>query len=177
MSYVLVGVAVFSAFTAYQSGQAQAQSSRNQQRIAEANAEQSRLNELDAMNRGANAAGEKRIEARQLLARQRALASGISPDTGTMADIQGETTTYGELDALKIVNNAQREARGFEVEQSNYLMSAQAAGMSAQNAQTGSYLGAGASLLSGASQAAAYNARVSNPSGTNPFGRTKYSWE
>jgi hypothetical protein len=78
------------------------------------NAEMQRRGALDAEQRGALEAADKRQQTRQLIARQHAAqaANGFNTSTGTPLDIMSETAGMGELDALRIQNNAARQASG-----------------------------------------------------------------
>lgn len=142
-----------SAYSMYSSGQAAKKQGEYQAKVAESNAEASRLAGLDAQNRGAQEAADKRQETMRLAARQRAMASGVDPDSGTMEAMQDETQTLGNLDALKVFNNAQREAYGLNIERQNYLSQAAGARMAGADAARAGTIGAASSLLSGASQA------------------------
>jgi len=158
VAYVAVATAVIgtamSGYAMYSQGQAAKKQGEYQAKVAEANAEATRLAGLDAQNRGAQEAADKREDARRLSARQRVMASGIDPDSGTMDLMQDETTTLGNLDALKVFNNAQREAYGLNVERNNYLAQASGSRMAGADAARAGTIGAAGSLLSGASQTA-----------------------
>lgn len=75
----------------------------------------------DALNRGRVAEDNKRMQVAQAKAMQRAQfgASGVDVNLGSASDIQADTAMIGELDALTIRNNAEREAYGFRVGASN----------------------------------------------------------
>jgi hypothetical protein len=79
-----------------------------------------------------------------LIGTQRAGFAGQNVDVGqgSPTDVQGDAAYLGELDALKIRNNAAREAWGYRVQ-------AQNARMGGQNAQTASQYGAAATLIGG----------------------------
>lgn len=70
----------------------------------------------DARARGSYAAGQLRSQATQLAARQRvAFAnSGVDVTQGTPAQVMSATGTLGELDAQTALNNAAREAWGYD---------------------------------------------------------------
>lgn len=103
---------------------------------------------IQAENVGAQQAAEQKDKARRLAATQTAMgaAGGLETTSGTMGDIISETTKYGELDALRITNNAARQAWGYQ---------AQAASEQAQGSQmqTAGYMQAGSSILGGLSNA------------------------
>lgn len=68
-----------------------------------------------------------RENARKANARARAVAgsTGLLADTGTNLDIQGQNSATGELNALTVYNNAQREAYGHDVATTDFLAEAQ----------------------------------------------------
>ncbi|WP_313112568.1 hypothetical protein [Pseudescherichia sp.] len=107
----------------------QYQSGRQAAAVASANAESAQAQAQDSINRGNAAADEARRRNRQALGTQiaTAAANGADISTGSALDIFGDTAQFGELDALTTVNNAQREAYGFEVQASNYKNKATAA--------------------------------------------------
>lgn len=69
---------------------------------------------VDALRRGALAAGLQRMKGSQVVARQRVgyAASGVDSTVGTPADVASGTEAFNEFDALTIENNAAREALG-----------------------------------------------------------------
>jgi hypothetical protein len=71
-------------------------------------------NALAAQQQGAVAASEHRQKVRQMIAAQNAAYSsaGVDSSTGSAAQVQTDTAGFGELDALRILNNAQNAAAG-----------------------------------------------------------------
>lgn len=141
-----------------QNAQAQAASAaqaqaRYQAQVAEQNRELARRQEADALQRGQVAEENRRRLTAQQIGQQRAgLAAQGTDFTGTETDILGDTAAAGELDARTVRANAAREAYGYQVQGMGY---ANEAGLqytrAANSTYTPNYLGAGASLLSGAS--------------------------
>lgn len=113
------------AYTQYQQG-------KYASKVAEANADIATAQANDAINRGNAEAEQRRRETRQRLGTQAATmgATGADLSTGNALDIFGDTAQFGTLDALTTVNNAQREAYGYQVQG----MNAQAQGAAAQSA-------------------------------------------
>ncbi|WAH51950.1 hypothetical protein LMA04_17920 [Pseudescherichia vulneris] len=142
----------------------QYQSGRQAAAVASANAESAQAQAQDSINRGNAAADEARRRNRQAIGTQiaTAAANGADISTGSALDIFGDTAQFGELDALTTVNNAQREAYGFEVQASNYKNQAAAA------KQQGS-VGAASTLLTTPLQA--YGAYKMAGGDWNPFGQ------
>jgi hypothetical protein len=120
-----------------------AQLSRQRQQLADQQAQ-------DALQRGQVAEQKQRdLTAQRIGTQTAALAAQGTDLEGSPTDILGDTARAGEQDALTIRNNAAREAWGYET---------QAAGSGADAAlresYEPSYLGAGTSLLMGASSLA-----------------------
>ncbi|WP_089637347.1 virion core protein, T7 gp14 family [Escherichia coli] len=113
------------AYTQYQQG-------KYASKVAEANADIATAQANDAINRGNAEAEQRRRETRQRLGTQAATmgATGADLSTGNALDIFGDTAQFGALDALTTVNNAQREAYGYQVQG----MNARAQGAAAQSA-------------------------------------------
>lgn len=157
-----VASAAMGAFGAIQQGQAaknaaeyQAAVDRNNQQVAEWQAK-------DAVDRGAEAERQHRIKVAGVLGSQKAAmaANGLDLSSGSPLDILGDTAMYGELDALTIRSNAEREAYGYRVRSQDFASSAQLAQMRGSSAATAGMIGAGATLLTGAGQAASTWAKL-----------------
>ena len=118
---------------------------RNNQIIADRQAE-------DALKRGQVAEEEQRRRTRAMAGTQRAAlaASGIQLDQGSPVDILSDTAQFGELDALTIRNNAEREAYGYRVQGMNFGAEAGLQQSRAGSAMSSALIGAGGTLLSGA---------------------------
>ena len=145
MAYVALAVAVVGAGT---SAYGQYAAGENATEVADYKDGVEKNAAIDAQNRGTVAAAEHRDKVKRMIGTQRAsmAASGVASDTGTGLDLLAETAGMGELDALRILNNSQREAEGLNSQAQLTTMQ----GKFSKNAGT---LSAGASLLSGASNA------------------------
>lgn len=132
-----IGGTVFSAYNQYQTGKAQNNMAKVQARMSE---DQAR----DAIDRGAVAEAEHRRKVSQFKGQQRSVlaASGVELDSGSASDLQADTAMLGELDALTIRNNAEREAYGYR----SNAASSRFEGAQAQRAGT---MSAGGTLLGG----------------------------
>lgn len=97
--------------------------------VANQNAETATAQANDAINRGNAAAEQRRVQMRQELGTQTATmgASGADLTSGTALDIAGDTAQFGSLDSLTTLNNAQREAYGYQVQSSNFYNEAASA--------------------------------------------------
>lgn len=98
-------------YSAYASGE-------NAKEVADYNAEMDRRAADDALQRGSIDAAEHRQKVRQMISQQNANMStaGVDTSTGTPLEVMSETAGMGELDALRIVNNAQRQAAGLKAQ-------------------------------------------------------------
>lgn len=110
----------------------------------------------DATDRGGIKERQHRLKVSQLKGRQMAVmaANGIDVTDGSALDILGDTAFLGELDALTIKSNAEREAYDYKVQGSNYQAQSQLNTMAGQNAYTAGNYNAMSSLLSGAGSVA-----------------------
>lgn len=122
--------------------------------LADTNAAIAGLQADDAMARGREAASKARSDTRQLLGTERtaAAASGVDATVGSAADVLRDTKYLGALDEQTIMNNARREAWGFEVEAMNATASGRLTRRAGRNARAAGNIGAANSLLTGAAQ-------------------------
>lgn len=123
-----------------------AQVARNNSIIAERRA-------ADARERGKIEEARQKERTRQLIGRQRAAAAaqGVVVDEGSALDITSDTAGLGELDALTIRNNAEREALGFSAQASNFRTQSQVFNSSADQIRSSTFLSTAGTLLDGAS--------------------------
>jgi len=126
-----LALSAVSAVTSFMGGRAAAKSAKSQ---GEYQAAVARNNQVlaeraatDARKRGDAAAKSARQDTEKLKGRQRAVlaANGVVVDRDSALDITGETSEIGELDALTIRNNAEREAVGLEQQGQNFGSEAQ----------------------------------------------------
>lgn len=174
---VAVGVAMvaMAAMQAY----SQNQQSKYQSAVADQNAEIAERQSQDAVNRGNAQADEVRRRNRQAAGTQAATmgATGADLSSGNALDIFGDTAQFGQLDALTTVNNAQREAYGFQVQGMNAQAEARAARANGRSAVAMTLMSAplkayGAYQMAGGtwnpftqSQAAPISSAVGTPTG------------
>lgn len=99
---------VMDAYGQYQAGQAN-------QKIAQRNAQISRMQAADAAFRGGEAEGRQRLATSMRMGEQTAqmATAGIDVGAGSALDVIGDTATFGEQDALTIRADAEREAWGY----------------------------------------------------------------
>lgn len=113
LAYVAVAASVIATGISTYSAIQQGQAAKN---AADYNAAVQRKAAAMETQRGATEAAEHRQKVKQMISRQNAAfgASGVEGSTGSAADVMTETAGMGELDALRIVNNSQRQAWGLE---------------------------------------------------------------
>ena len=142
----IAGTALSAAGTVQQ-GQAQAANARYQAQISANNAALAQFYADDAIARGAEEADLQSERARAIAGQQTAAlaASGIDVQSGTALGVLGDTAEAAEIDRLTIRDNAAREAYRYQVDAAN----AQAQAAASSSVQTGSFLSAGGSLLTG----------------------------
>lgn len=128
----------------------QAQVAVNNQKIAEVKAQ-------DAINRGQLEERKHRVQIAQLMGTQRATsaASGVLVDEGSALDIVSDTAAIGELEALTIRSNAEREALGFRQQAAAFGGDAAFLGNSADALASNAALAGFSSILTTAAPVAA----------------------
>lgn len=124
-----------------------------QAQVARQNEELMRRQAVDAIQRGQVAEDNRRRLTGQQIGQQTAALAGQGTDLeGSPIEVLGDTAAAGELDAQTIRANAAREAYGYQVQGLGYNSQAILESTRAANSTyTPNYLGAGASLLAGAS--------------------------
>ena len=159
---ISAGFAVFAlAGTALQI-RAQQQLAQSQQRQAAFQAQVARNNAIlsqraadDARKRGRIEETQRRQLTRQQIGQQevRLAGSGQVIGQGSALDITVDTAGVGELDALTIRNNAEREALGFEIQGVNFAAGAGALDARGRSAITAGRTAAFGTLLTGVARA------------------------
>lgn len=119
---------------------------RNQQIIAQRNAE-------DAKRRGVLAEEQQRLKTGQIIGSQRAAlaAQGADINSGSPLDIQTDTARAGELDALTIRSNTAREVYNYQAQAAGAGAQASLLDMQASNATAALPYTIGSTLLGSAS--------------------------
>lgn len=154
---VSIGLAIMGAVSSLQQGAAASAAAQSDADIAGQNAILAQRKADDTRVRGKQEARAKQLETLQLLGLQRAAAAsaGVSVTTAdsSITKLTEDTAQFGKLDELRIVNNAEREALGFEGKASIFLSKKDAAKQASKNATTAGFIGAGTSLLGSANTA------------------------
>lgn len=137
-----------------------------QSQVARQNQDLMARQSADALQRGQMAEENRRRLMQQQLGQQTARLAAHGTDLeGSPLDILGDTRATGELDALTIRANAAREAYGYQVQGLGYSnQSILESTRAANSVYTPNYLGAGGSLLAGASTLAERWKRFQNDS-------------
>lgn len=153
---VLAAAAAFQALGQISSAQAQASELKANAQIDEMNAKSQEVAAQDAAQRGAiEASRQKQMQQQQsALFRAEGGGSGFSINSGTALDVLVQNAGFGELDALTIINNADREAYGYKVNASGLRASAQNKRASAKSVVRNSYFQAAGTALAGAGSSA-----------------------
>ena len=124
-----LAIAGLSAFMQYRQGQAAAKATTvtaaNNAKVAEFNAGIQDRAAGDAVARGAEAAAVERQKSIRANATLRANLGGLT-DTGTSLQLQGQNAGIGEVNALTVMNNAEREAYGYKLDAQSIRFGAQA---------------------------------------------------
>jgi hypothetical protein len=143
---------------AYAQSQAIKARATYQATIAKINTEMSTMQAEDSIRRGDIDARNYQKEVDQMIGSQRVAyaAQGVDVDFGSAAAIQEETRMQGAIDALKIRNNAWREAWGYRVEANNSTFAGEFAKIEGKSAAKQTLLTGGMQALSYGVQAASY---------------------
>lgn len=142
-----------------QAGQAERAAADSQAEILDYNATIADAQAADAVTRGQEEENRYRQGVRSLIGSQRAgfAGQGVDVGVGSAADVQADSAFLGELDALTIRTNAAREAWGYKVQAADTRKRAEVtrktgvfAERAANAAGNSAYVGAGATIASGA---------------------------
>jgi len=110
----------------------------------------------DARERGENEAFQNDLQTRQIIGRQvtQIANTGQEVNTGSGLEITSDTASLGRLDSLRIVNNAEREALGFESQGMNFESEARLKDATGRNARSAGNAQAFGTLVTGAGKVA-----------------------
>jgi general stress protein YciG len=152
---ILIGMAVsagISAYGSYKAGKAAKKAAYSEAEREEWNAQVADLQADDAIVRGADEESRFRQNVRRLVGTQRAsfAGQGVEVNQGSARDVQDDARYLGELDALQIRANAQREAWGFKVEAEDRRRGAEIARRGGNAANTAGKWNAANTVVGGA---------------------------
>jgi hypothetical protein len=147
---------VMAAGGAVAQGRAQKKQAAYQAQVERNNAQIATWQAADAVQRGRIEEQNQRLKVARIAGSQRAgfASSGVELGSGSPLDVLMDTAQLGELDALTIRSNAEREAYGYTTQSSNLTAQSGLTRMAGRNAQTAGYISAGSTLLSTAGTAA-----------------------
>lgn len=150
-----IGSTLLGAAGAVQQGQAASAANKYNAQVQDMNATMADRRAKDAIERGAQEEQRKRNQVAQIKGQQQAAmaANGVDLTFGSPLDTLTDTAVMGELDALTIRTNANREAYDYKVDAVNKRSGATMSRMSAKAASTGGYLDALGTVLGGAGKA------------------------
>ncbi|MHB0785574.1 virion core protein, T7 gp14 family [Bradyrhizobium sp. 5.13L] len=153
-----------------QAGQAAAASGQYSAAVSEMNATLADRRAKDAIERGQIAEQRKRQEVAAIVGKQRAAmsANGVDLTFGSPLDTLIDTATMGEIDALTIRTNANREAYDYRVQAANGRANATLQRSQADSAEMGGYLKAAGTILGGGGQAYGRSKGLSYTGTSNP---------
>lgn len=138
-----------SAYGQYQQGQAQEEQYEYQAAVDRNNSIIAQRQADDAIERGRIEEQEHREKVNQIKSSQRVsfASRGIDLGSADVSETLADTAMLGELDALTIRNNAQREAYGYRVQASNFEASAGLKEVAGDNAASSGITSATTTLL------------------------------
>lgn len=146
---------VIAAGGAIKQGQAQKAQANYQAAVERNNATIAGWQADDAAKRGQVEEQRQRLQVARIRGSQRAAyaSSGVELTGGSPLDTLMDTAQLGELDALTIRSNAEREAYGYRTQQGNLAAQSALTRQAGRNAATAGYIGAGSALLGSAATA------------------------
>lgn len=120
--------------------------------VAEQNARYAEIRAQDAIERGRIEEQQHRLRVSQIQGQQRVGfgAGGVQVNTGSPLAVVSDTAALGELDALTIRTNADRESFEHKVDAYNFRAQGTAAARTAVNARTAGFIRAGTTVLGAA---------------------------
>jgi hypothetical protein len=150
-----IGSAVIGGIGQMQQANAQADAAAYNAQIADMNAQISQNRARDAVERGMTEEQQKRQQVARIKGSQMAAmaANGMDIGFGSALDTLVDTAMLGELDALTIRQNSERESYDFKVQAANQTAQGNLNRMEASSARTGGYLAAAGTILGGAGNA------------------------
>lgn len=170
VTIAIVASTAVSAVGAIQQGAAAAAQGKAQQQAQQYNAVVKEQNARLARQQAGAREEQQRRGARQVLGQQRAaLAQAGIGSGGSALDIEEQSAERAELDALTIAYGGELQAKGLLASAQQDLYMGEVAAARGQNAQSASYISAGASILSGAASVGAYRGGFGGTTGTTGF--------
>lgn len=155
VSMAVIGAAgtAVSAYGSYESGVAKSEAASYQATVAANNAAIAKQNAVMDIQAGETAAVNEGLKTRAKVGEEKAQqgAAGVDVNTGSAADVRAGTAQMGMLDALTIRSNSAKKAYADQVQATSDTAQSRLDTMESQQAMESGEIGAGGSLLSGAS--------------------------
>lgn len=128
-TYLAIAATAVSVNNSMQAAAAAERQGAAQKAQSDYNAAVADMQAKDSINRGNVAMEAQRMKVAQIQSAQRAAmgGSGGLVDSGSFADIQLDTATFGAQDVQNIRTNSLREAWGFKTQEANYTMAGEEA--------------------------------------------------
>lgn len=151
----ILGTAV-QAYGAMQQSQAQADQQEYQAAVARNNALIAQQNAQEARDRGTREENRQRLRTLQATSSSRASAAarGLDVNTGTPLDIADTIAGVGEIDALTIRSNTDKEVRNYMIQKQGFTNESSLRSANADNISDAGFISTAGTLLSGASSVA-----------------------
>jgi hypothetical protein len=171
ITIALVASAATAAVGAVAEGQAQKEAYKAQANVNEYNAKVSDMNAQIARNNASVREEAMRRKSRQILGQQRgALGQAGIEMSGSALDIVQQSTTMAELDALNTRYEGDLQARGLIATAAGERYQAAANRVNAKNAQTASFIKAGAAVAGAYATSTYLSAGTAGTTGTTGLG-------
>ncbi len=152
ISVVSTGIRAFGVIQQTRAARAE---SRFKSQIASNNAEIANRNADQVLQKAEADILEKRRETQQRLGLQRAeiAAAGFQLGEGTTIDILGDTAALGEVDVLRIQQDADNQAENFRAQGVNFQTEAELGRLQRKNIGRAGKIGVATTLITGAERA------------------------
>lgn len=156
----VAGTAV-GAIGSMQQGNAAAAASNYNAQVAAENAVQAQDNAARAGAAGAQQAAEESQKTRATVGAIKAAqaANGVDVGTGSAVDVRSSAAELGQLSAINIRSNAAKTAYGYQVQSANDTAQSKLDNYDSSQQTTAGEIGAGSTILGGASNAASNYAK------------------
>jgi hypothetical protein len=137
-----------------------AKAGKSAEDVGDFNAQVALIQAKDAIERGREVEDQFRVGVHKLLGEQKAgfAGQGVEIDSGSAAEVYEDTAGLAAVDADRIKFNAQREAWGFKVNATNYLLGGQQSAIQANAQAVGTVLGGLGDAFTGYAKVSTYKA-------------------
>lgn len=148
-----VGATIMSAVGQIQQGQAQKQQADYQAAVARNNEQIANNYAKMDMDKAAQDQQNQDMKTKAMVGNQLSAqgASGLDVGSGSLVDVRTSSAELGKLDSLTAYNNGEKTAYGDKVKATNFAADAQLDKTKGENSMLAGYIGAGSSILGGAS--------------------------